>query len=711
MASIADALQEALRHHRHGALAEAEILYRRILAVEPVQADALNLLARLCLQTDRAAAALDLAAQAVRAAPAILSYQLTLADCARVLGRPGPLIAALTAAAALAPDRADLFHQLGVALAGQGADAAALTALTEARRLAPADAAILNDGAVALARAGRAADAEHWLDQALALGDSQAAANLHGLMLAQASLRLDESAARATARAEAERLSRRAVALAPADARGWLLLGQALAAGAQLEAAWDAYRRARDLGGDAVEIAIVAGDCLTRLGRFDDADALLRPALAAHPDNPSLLNNTGILRHCQGRLDEARSLFERAIAAAPADHRPLVNLGTLLKDIGDDDGADNRLRRARALAPDDPAVHWQYALARLMAGDFATGWREYEWRWRTGKLTPGAALPALPPWPARLPAGDPLPPGVPPLTGLPLTGLPLAGLKVLVECEQGHGDTLHFIRYVPRLRALGAVVGVAAQPAVVRLLTLSLPGVPVSAIPAGPPPGVWDCRVPLMSLPYRLAPWLGDDFIPAEIPYLFPDAGEAAAWRHRLAGLPADTMKVGLVWAGDPRRDDPLSALIDKRRSVSPAALAPLAAIPGITWISLQKGGAGRPQWPFADRPLIDWTGELGDFADTAALVAGLDLVVTVDTAVAHLAGGLGRPVWVLSRYDGCWRWQHRRDDSPWYPTLRLFRQTDWHDWSAAVADLARALAAPRGRGLAAHPGESGTAC
>lgn len=688
MASIADALQEALRHHRAGALAEAEILYRRILAVEPAQADALNLLARLCLQTDRAAAALDLAAQAVRGAPSILSYQLTLADCARVLGQPGPLIAALTAAAALAPDRADLCHQLGLALAGQGALDEALTALTEARRRAPADAAILNDGAVLLARAGRAAEAEHWLDQALALGDAQAAANLHGLMLAQASLRLDDSLSvdesGAAARAEAERLSRRAVALAPDDARGWLLLGQALAAASQLDAAWDAYRRARDLGGDAVETAIVAGDCLTRLGRFDGADALLRPALAAHPDDPSLLNNTGILRHCQGRLDEARSLFERAIAAAPADHRPLVNLGTLLKDIGDDAGADLYLRRALVLAPADPAAHWQYALARLMAGDFATGWREYEWRWRTGKLTPGAALPALPSWPARLPAGDP-----------PPTGSPLAGLRVLVECEQGHGDTLHFIRYVPRLRALGAVVGVAAQPALVRLLTLSLPGVPVSALPAGPPPGVWDCRVPLMSLPYRLAPWLGADFIPADVPYLFPDAGEAAAWRHRLAGPPADAMpggamKVGLVWAGDPRRDDPSSALIDKRRSVSPATLAPLAAIPGITWISLQKGVK---DWPLIDWPLIDWTGELGDFADTAALVAGLDLVITVDTAVAHLAGGLGRPVWVLSRYDGCWRWQHRRDDSPWYPTLRLFRQTDWHDWSAAVAALARALA------------------
>ena len=271
-----------------------------------------------------------------------------------------------------------------------------------------------------------------------------------------------------------------------------------------------------------------------------------------------------------------------------------------------------------------------------------------------------------------------------------------AGLRLLLHAEQGHGDTLQFCRYAPLLAAKGARrVGLLAQPALVRLLRDSFGGA-VEVMPLGTPVagGDWDARAALMGLPYRCGTRLDD--IPAEVPYLKAPEGAEAGWRAR---LPADgTLKVGLVWAGDPRRDDLAASLVDRRRSLDLAALAPLAAIPGLSFHSLQKGeAAAQAALPGCPLRLTDWTGELNDFADTAGLVAALDLVVTVDTAVAHLAGGLGRPVRVLSRLDGCWRWLRDRSDSPWYPSLRLYRQRRWGDWEAPVRELAadlRALAA-----------------
>ena len=202
----------------------------------------------------------------------------------------------------------------------------------------------------------------------------------------------------------------------------------------------------------------------------------------------------------------------------------------------------------------------------------------------------------------------------------------------------------------------------------------------------------FDRECPLLSLPHALGLRLGG--IPAGVPYLHPDPAAAAAWRARLAALPG--RKVGLAWAGNAALADIRANPIDRRRSLPLAALAGLGAVPGVSFVSLQKGRAGAEPPP-PGLALHDWTAELDDFADTAALVAGLDLVVSVDTAVAHLAGALGRPVWLLNRFDSEWRWLLGRSDSPWYPTLRQFRQPSYGDWPGAIAALATAL-----RGLAA---------
>ncbi|TWB11581.1 tetratricopeptide repeat protein [Nitrospirillum amazonense] len=696
MASITDALNEALRHHREGALGHAEVIYRRILAVAPAEGDTLNLLAVLCLQTGRAEEALDLADQATRAKPAAAAFHVTRADAAAALGHPALEADCLEQAVGLnphAPQAAGWQRRRGRALAAAGNAPAAVRALKAATALAPDDIDVLDDLAVTLTRAGLTDEAEAAFAEVLRRrpGHAGATRNLASLWLNRAGDHLSAGHLSASQGAAAQgssghratiaaTLARRAVELDPGRREGWARLGLALMALNQPEPAADALRRALALPGmanETAEILINLGFLETRLGRFDAAAAALDQAEAQEPGRSEVLNHRGVLLHAQGRLPEAADVLARAVATAPDDHRPLTNLATVLKDLGDDDGAEALYLKALALAPGEPAVHWQRSLARLLAGDLATGWQEYEWRHQTGQMPPpDPSLTILPEWRGTDPTA-------------------MAGTRLLVHAEQGHGDTLQFARYAALLAGaadrLGlARVGLMVQPALARLMALSLPGVTVV------PPGAmvssadWDARVPLMSLPHRLGTTL--ETIPAQCPYLTPPPVDG--WRARLAqAVPPGMRAVGLVWGGDPRPDDPVSALIDRRRSVPLAVLAPLAAADDVRFISLQKG-APAAQAATSPFPLLDWTEELRDFADTAALVACLDLVITVDTAVAHLAAALGRPVWVLSRTDGCWRWLRDRADSPWYPTLRLYRQESWGDWSATARQVAIDLAA-----------------
>jgi hypothetical protein len=257
---------------------------------------------------------------------------------------------------------------------------------------------------------------------------------------------------------------------------------------------------------------------------------------------------------------------------------------------------------------------------------------------------------------------------------------------LLLHAEQGLGDTLQFCRYAP-LAAARARVVLEVQAPLARLLS-SLPGVS-QVIARGEALPAFDAQAPLLSLPRAFGTTI--ETVPARVPYLAADPDQAAAWGRRLAALPG--LKVGLCWAGEPRAGFPELAAIDARRSISLAALAPLAKVAGVSFVSLQKGApaaqAADPPPPMA---LFDYTAELADFADTAALVENLDLVISVDTSVAHLAGAMARPVWLLNRFDTCWRWLLDRQDSPWYPTLRLFRQTTPGDWTSVIADLRQAL-------------------
>ena len=330
--------------------------------------------------------------------------------------------------------------------------------------------------------------------------------------------------------------------------------------------------------------------------------------------------------------------------------------------------AEAFLREARALGlvPGLAQAEWNLGLAELALGDFSAGWAHFERRWTGCPTLQGSyRFPPERAW----------------------QGEALAGKRLLLWAEQGLGDTLQFIRYASLAAAAGATVWVEVQPPLVGLLRSVAGASEVHAFGEGP--DRWDFHCPLMSLPYRFATTL--ETIPAAVPYLTADASAVARWRERLAALPG--LKVGLVWAGGARPGRVDLEAIDARRSLKLAALAPLAAVPGVQLVSLQKGPAAAEvaQAPFS---LVDWSDEWQNFADTAALVEALDLVISVDTAVAHLAGALGRPVWMLNRLDTCWRWLLERNDTPWYPSMRLFRQRESGAWDEVIAGLVTALSA-----------------
>ena len=361
-------------------------------------------------------------------------------------------------------------------------------------------------------------------------------------------------------------------------------------------------------------------------------------------------------RHQQaGRMAAAAACYRQAIAALPEMPEPHNNLATALCELGRPGDAIPHLRRATALRPDYVAAHFNLGMALLTHGEFAEGWREYEWRWRMPNYAAARAALTTPQW--RGEAGE--------------------RRRLLVHAEQGAGDTLQFCRLAPLAARHGLRVHMAVPRPLVRLLQ-ALPGVAgVTAQEDAPPP--YDLHCPMLSLPWALG--ITEATIPDAPAYLRADPDDAARWRGRLEQV-GDGLRVGIAWAGSP-----LSAA-DGRRSIAPDKLAPLAGLRTVRLISLQKGVPPAP----AALGVIDPTAELRDFADTAALVANLDLVVCVDTAVAHLAAAMGKPVWLLDRYDHCWRWLAGRRDSPWYPSLRIYRQKRPGDWDAVLAEVARDL-------------------
>jgi Tfp pilus assembly protein PilF len=453
--------------------------------------------------------------------------------------------------------------------------------------------------------------------------------------------------------AEAEQGYRQILAADPQAPDALHMLGVLAYQTGHNAAAAELIGRAIALHGSNAAFHSNLGLALKDLGQLEQAAEAFRQAIALQPNAAAAHNNLGIVFTAQGRWDAALACSDRALELQPDCADAHANIGHVRRQQQKLGAAIARYRKAIALRPDFAEAHTSLAHALLQSGEFAEGWAEYEWRWRTRSMQAGRRNFTPPQW--RGEAG---------------------GCRVLlIHAEQGFGDTLQFCRFAVDAAARGFRVILEVQRPLVRLLR----GLrDVAVVGRGEPLPPFDLHSPLLSLPWALG--LTPGGLPGPMPYLQPDPALAAHWRRRLSGLTAGS-GVGLAWAGS---HTVANAEIDRRRSIAPASLAPLFQVPA-TFVSLQKDG---PRMP-AGLPLVDLMPEVTDFADTAALIANLDLVITVDTAVAHLAGALGKPVWMLNRFDSCWRWQAGRTDSIWYPGLRIYPQPAPADWQTPIAAIA----------------------
>jgi Flp pilus assembly protein TadD len=451
----------------------------------------------------------------------------------------------------------------------------------------------------------------------------------------------------------------RAIDLDPKRPKPYYNLGDTLRKQGRLNEAVVAYARLLSIDPDNPEAYHDLGRALSDQQRLRDAANCLHTAIALRPRYAEAHNDLGLVLGKQRHLTDAAGSYRTAIELEPDFAEAHNNLGTVLEEQRDLPAAIACYQRAIGCRADFAEAHANLGMALLASGDMAAGWAEYEWRGRTAEglrqhRDPGGAR-----W----------------------HGEPAQGRTLLIQAEQGFGDTIQFCRYAPMAADRGFRVIVQVPKPLVRLLG-NLPGTEVIAGADDPPR--FDLYVPMLSLPLALG---APD--PVAPPRLRPDARQVAVWRSRLAETGRGDLRIGVNWAGDPGRHGAIFAAIDGRRSIPPERLAPLFAQQGTWFLSMCKDG---PEVPHG-APVTDFMPEMHDFADTAALIANLDLLITVDTAVAHLGASLGKPVWLLNRFDSCWRWGVQGRDTPWYPTMRIYRQPAPGDWDSVLADVARDLA------------------
>lgn len=444
----------------------------------------------------------------------------------------------------------------------------------------------------------------------------------------------------------------KALALDPGHVEALNNRGRALLEAGRAEEALASFDQVLRRQPGHVEARINRGNALSGLARHDEALADYEAAIAVSPVHPGAHFNRGNALLSLGRHGDAVAAYDRALASAPTYVKALSNRGLALAALGR--YAEALASYAGALAVDKSFAdaHHNEALTRLRIGDLGRGFAKYEWRWKRSGMLPRRL--AQPLW---------------------LGEYPLGRKTILLHAEQGFGDTIQLARYARRIGQAGARVILEVQPELKRLLG-RLDGV-AEVIGRGEKLPAFDLHCPLASLPLACKTTL--ETIPADIPYLAPDAERLARWRSRLATL--ESPRVALAWSGRTTHEN------DRNRSIAFSRLEPLLSVPGIRFVGVQRDL--RPEdaeLVRRDHRIVHLGDELDDFADTAAVMTLVDLVISVDTASVHLAGAIGRPVWVLLPFVADWRWMLDREDSPWYPTARLFRQRAIGDWDGVVA-------------------------
>jgi tetratricopeptide (TPR) repeat protein len=452
----------------------------------------------------------------------------------------------------------------------------------------------------------------------------------------------------------------RAIAVGPATANMYNNLGEVYRVSGKIVEAVDCYQRSVAMCHGNPTAHSNLGNALCMLRELDAAADACNMAISLDPNHAGASTNLGIVRFRQGRLDEASACFDRAIAINSSIPEAHCGRGHVLHRLGRYHDAAGSFDEAVRLRPNYAEAHFGRAALLLLKGDYERGWAAYEWRV------------AFPEWEAlHHDVSKPL-----------WDGSDLAGRTILLHCEQGFGDTFQFVRYAQELIARGGRVLIRCRPEL-RSSLQNMRGI-AGVIGFDEPLPAFDVHLLMLSLPWLLKTTLAT--VPAPIPYMAADPADVADWQAKL-GPAEGRLRVGLAWTGNPLN------WTNPSRSLSLSALAPLGAVPNLALYSLQKGfGSDEATHPPQGMSLIDRTAELIDFAQTAAFIECMDLVITVETAIAHLAGAMGKPVWTLLADPPDWRWLENRVDSPWYPTMRLFRQPSPGDWGPVVRMVADEL-------------------
>ena len=582
------------------------------------------------------------------------------------------------------PDHFDSLHLLGIVFHQRGDHAQALRHIDLALKINPNHIVALNNRGIALRELQRFDEALASYDRALALWPGYAEALLGRGHAFKELKRFEEALAsydRALARREdftdahvsrgnvLHALARfeealasydRALALRPDYAEAYSSRGATLHELKRFEEALASYDHALALQPDYAEARYNRGNALHALKRFEEALADYEHVLALRPDYVEALVNRGTALHALNRFEEALATYDHALTLRPDYVEALVNRGIILHKLKRLEEALASYDRALALRPDYVEAHYNEGMSRMLAGDLQRGWPKLEWGWIAARQRYVKRNFSQPQWRGSN---------------------EIAGKTVLLHAEQGFGDMIQFCRYVPRVAERGArVIFEVYEP--LRELMSTLPGV-AQIVSKGQPLPDFDMHCPMMSLPLALG--AESAAILSQTPYLRASPQAVMDWNGRLG--PRHRPRIGLAWSGLPAHDN------DHNRSMRLSAFLPPLAGFNATYVSLQR------EVRDVDAPMLQgrsdvlhFGDELKTYADTAALIANLDLVISVDTSVAHLAGALAKPVWILLPFIPDWRWLLDRDDSPWYPTARLFRQDETRGWDSVMARVQAAL-------------------
>ncbi len=684
---LSRALQEAMRLQQQGVLDQAELSYRAILKAQPNHFDALHFLAILRFQQGRYTEALDLVHAALKLDPRAAPAQSNLGLILRKSGRLEEALASFDKALALQPNHVDALNNRGGVLQELGRLDEALTHFDKALVSRPGYAEAHYNRGGALQKLARLDEALASYDRALALRPDYVDALINRGGVLKELGRLDEALASYD----------EAVALRPDRAEARYNRGGALQGLGRLEEALASYEEALAIKADHVEALVNRGVALRELKRPDEALASFDKALALEPNDAEAQNNRGVALKELGRAEEELACYDRALALNPnyAEahnnrgsallflHRPeealasfdaalairpdyveaLNNRGLALLDLKRVNEALACCEKALALDPDYVEALYNRGWVALLMGDFPRGWKGYEFRWVKKDAPPREIIPPFPQW----------------------KGEDLHCKRILVYDEQGAGDVFQFSRFLTEICALGACVVFQLRPALHRLLQ-AFAGM-IRFVSTVPPGEDFDFQCALLSLPAVLETTL--DSVPASASYLAAESSRAAHWRRRLGD---HGFKIGICWQGNPKNK------IDIGRSIPLRCFEPMAAVPGVRLISLQKTyGVDQlsdlPPHMTVETLGVDFDAGPDAFLDSAAVMSCLDLIVTSDTSIAHLAGALGRPVWVALKHVPDWRWMLDRGDSPWYPTMKLYRQNKRDAWDEVFAAIAQDVA------------------